>query len=297
MSLADISGLVSGITAAAVSMGDGWWSWFSQVFWPAVWQETQVLVSAPASTPEMLWITIPLAVTLLLMTFYFGMYRKEEMGWNTAVGNSIVLMFVAIDLLRLIYTLTDPPAVLNYAAHFWQTLVVLIILLEAILMIFFNFFHILPKRLAYFFSAPLPVNLQAYIVAAIVYTGRDPTWSTFWAGVLMFLALFICMHLLQWSERKMLEHMHETEVDEAKALQQEAEMLEEKAKGAEPHEAEELLQTAQNKKAESKKLVAEAVAAEQVEFGEVRPRIKAKAQVVEREKPVRAAKKPAKRKR
>jgi len=61
------------------------------------------LVTAPYHHTELLWITIPLIIVVLLMEFYFGRYEKEELGWNTAVGNALVLLFVAMDLYRYVY--------------------------------------------------------------------------------------------------------------------------------------------------------------------------------------------------
>ncbi|MBD3354899.1 hypothetical protein GF361_02850, partial [Candidatus Woesearchaeota archaeon] len=53
------------------------------------------LVTAPYHHSELLWITIPLVAALILMDIYFGRYKKEELGWNTAVGNTLALAFVA----------------------------------------------------------------------------------------------------------------------------------------------------------------------------------------------------------
>ena len=46
------------------------------------------LLLAPANNIDMIWMVIPLLVSTFLMTIYFGKYRKEELGWNTAFGKN-----------------------------------------------------------------------------------------------------------------------------------------------------------------------------------------------------------------
>lgn len=58
------------------------------------------IVQAPATHSDMIWIIAPIVIAFLLMSFYFGRYKKEELGWNTAFGNSMVLIFATVDLLR-----------------------------------------------------------------------------------------------------------------------------------------------------------------------------------------------------
>ena len=62
------------------------------------------LFLAPVHHPSMIWIVVPLLMALLLMTIYFAKYRDEELGWNTALGNSLVLIFVSVALLLSIKT-------------------------------------------------------------------------------------------------------------------------------------------------------------------------------------------------
>ncbi|MBR9703466.1 hypothetical protein GOV10_05475, partial [Candidatus Woesearchaeota archaeon] len=46
---------------------------------PTLWERLTTIVAAPARYPEMVWILMPLLITLLLMTFYFGRYKREEL--------------------------------------------------------------------------------------------------------------------------------------------------------------------------------------------------------------------------
>ncbi|MBI4344213.1 MAG: hypothetical protein HY555_01355, partial [Euryarchaeota archaeon] len=63
-----------------------------------VLERVLALLGAPIANPEMIWFVVPLAAITLIMTLYFGLHPKEELGWNTAVGNTVALLFVSIDL-------------------------------------------------------------------------------------------------------------------------------------------------------------------------------------------------------
>ncbi len=167
-------------------------AWFQKVI-----DEFITLLKAPVIAPEMWWIITPLIVITLLMTFYFGKYVREKLGWNTALGNSIVLFFVGIDLLREIYNYTVPGHFLNFAINPLKTTVILAVMFEGILLTYTAFEHALPPKVMFFIASPLPVNLQAYVLTAIIYLRMKPTLYTLAAAVLLFIVLFFILRMLQ----------------------------------------------------------------------------------------------------
>ena len=97
------------------------------------------LLDTPAHHPEMLWIVIPLLLIIVLMTVYFAKYRDEELGWNTALGNSFILIFVSIDLFRTIFSDGRSIGAMVLAS---------ILLIESVVLLFVNFTHFLPKKIS-----------------------------------------------------------------------------------------------------------------------------------------------------
>jgi hypothetical protein len=147
------------------------------------------IVEAPIHVPKMLWMLLPLLATLVLMEFYFGRYKDEELGWNTAFGNALVLMFVAIDLFRNLYepsgqtllqfvtTVTDIKAIIPI----W-------IAAMALILMFIDFFHFIPKKIAYILSSPIYINLIGLLGIIIVYTNLIPLdWTTVFACAVLFI--------------------------------------------------------------------------------------------------------------
>jgi len=184
-------------------------SYFKDELTPNVIARLLELLTAPIQNPDMIWMVTPLIVTVLLMTFYFGKYGKEDIGWNTAVGNSLVLLFVSVDLLRQIYNglgnSVVGASIMNYEMYPIKTALSLVILFIALILLFLNFLHAIPKRISFFLSSPLPINLTAYIAMAIVYTNVVFDGTTVIAGLVLFFILLGIIQLLKLTERLVLE--------------------------------------------------------------------------------------------
>ena len=168
-----------------------------EAFVDRITAETILLIKAPILVPEMWWIVIPLIVITLLMTFYFGRYIREQLGWNTAMANSVVLFFVGIDLLRTVFNYSDPPSWIQFTWHPIKTIVIAAIMIEGLLLSYTAFAHKIPKKVLFFVASPLPVNLQAYVLTAVIYLQIVPTWYTLYAAIVLFVILYIILRGLQ----------------------------------------------------------------------------------------------------
>lgn len=178
----------------------------------AVLQRFVELVMAPLSNQEMLWSAIPLAIATLFMTLYFGRNKREELGWNTAFGNTMVFLFVAIGLIREMYRQGG-----SLASLFDNTLYFMLTVGLAgasVLLMSITYFHLLPKRLAFFvFSAP-PINVSVYVVMAIVYANVVPDYLTVLAAMFFILVIVVAAKLIQFLIRLVgLGYEEEEKVD------------------------------------------------------------------------------------
>lgn len=147
------------------------------------------IVEAPVHAPDMLWMLLPLIATLLLMEFYFGRYKDEELGWNTAFGNALVLMFVAIDLFRHLYE-PSGQTILHFitTASDIKILIPVWIIVMALTLMLIDFFHFVPKKIAYIISSPIYINLIGLLGIIVVYSTFVPLdWTTVLACVVLFI--------------------------------------------------------------------------------------------------------------
>jgi len=167
-------------------------------FWGDLFARFMEIVLAPYNHNDMLWIITPMLITIVMMELYFGRYRKEELGWNSAVANSMVLIFVSVDVLRRMYG--DDGFISFITQELFasidmpvKTVIALSLMLYGVLLLFFNFFHIFPKKFAFFISSSLPVNFIAYMVIVIIYSDL-PILET--DGYLTLIASFVFLSIL-----------------------------------------------------------------------------------------------------
>jgi len=185
-------------------------AYFKSIFLPEMFGRIWDLISAPAKVPEMIWIVVPLIVSLLVMTIYFGRYKTEALGWNTAVGNTLVLVFVSIDLLRHIYNnphIENPLMIGGFGIPI-KTLVAILVMLQGFTLLYANFLHWLPEKIAFFITSALPVNLTAYVAITIVYSDIPFNWMTLVAALVLFLILFGFFQLIKITEWKLWGDTH-----------------------------------------------------------------------------------------
>ena len=166
-----------------------------------LWQRILEILSSPFNFKEMLFILIPLLVVLLVIELYFGKYRYEKLGWNTAVGNSLVLFFVGMNLLNFLYT-ND----LLFQAHS-RTALAFVVVIESIFLMLINFFHIFPKEASFNISSALVINYIGAASIIMVYAAIPFDYFTFAAFIVIFSIMFLLLKFLQSFETPVVPKM------------------------------------------------------------------------------------------
>lgn len=144
---------------------------------------------------EILWAVLPLAIATIIIVFYLGIYQ-EELGWNSYLSNSLVLMFVSLNLFRYLYFLNGEKLanVIDSPVKFALTAFIFVI---GWILVKYNFSHVLPERIARHLSSPLAINLIAYAVILFVYSDIGEGWIVFLSLFLMILLMFAFLTLLR----------------------------------------------------------------------------------------------------
>ena len=155
------------------------------------------LLQAPFSHPDMIWMTLPLLVSTLFLQIYFGRYKQEKIGWNTALSNSLVLFFVGVDAIRYLVS-SHGLSFLSESALFLKFAVVILVILYGLLLTLLDFFHKIPPKVAFIFSSPATVNILSYLNLAIVYTDIPIDGVTIIAGSLIFSLFFVACGVIRW---------------------------------------------------------------------------------------------------
>jgi len=159
------------------------------------------ILYSPLSNLEMLWLLIPLIANLIFLEFYFSRYQREELGWNTAYSNALVLIFIAVMLAKHLYETGT-----LYTDQLKFTIIAIVIL-TGITLTLIDFFHWLPERIAFKISAKVPINYIAFIAIILVYTNIPLNWLTFWAFVTILIALLIIIGVIHFITPKVRENL------------------------------------------------------------------------------------------
>lgn len=165
-----------------------------------LFQRFAELLGGPFVNPSMLWIALPLIVTLIVMELYFGRYREERLGWNTALTNTLVLIFVSLNLFQRVFT--------TYEGGFFKVIistgffVALVVFILGILLFLTDFFHWISKKIAFVISAHLPVNITAYTAVVIVYNQLPLDLMTILAWLLLIVLLGVIFFFVKLTEPK-----------------------------------------------------------------------------------------------
>lgn len=157
------------------------------------------IIASPIRYPAMLWEVLPLLLTTTIIVLYFGRYKREQLGWNSAVTNSLVLIYVGTNLMYYLY-LTDSLFIQNQ-----YTLVAISIASVGITLSFLNYHHYLPKRISFGIASVLPVNFLAFLSIVFVHGHLPLDLSSLISSIMLFLILFLIVKTIQIYETEAID--------------------------------------------------------------------------------------------
>ena len=156
--------------------------------------------------PEVLWIIIPLIFATVIILAYFERYKEERAGWNTYLSNSLVLLFVSIALLRYIYTINGI-GFFNFIESFHKTIATAILLLVGLILLKFNFSHVLPERFEIYISSVLTLNIATYAIVLFVNSKFPPSLNELFALLIIVISFSIILNLAKLPLNKLFEYI------------------------------------------------------------------------------------------
>jgi len=197
----------NGGEVVTVSVG----GYFSEQVYPIFMK----ILTSPFKVPEMLWIAIPLIVVLLFMQIYFGRWRNEKLGWASAFGNWITLLFVGVNLFKEMmvkYALlpAGPPTVVYILPAIplgerfipltvlYKFMLVFVLLAMSILFMVVLFMHAIPKRASFLISSPISVYTFAFIMIALVYSDIPLVTSTLIAALMVYILVILLFKMIKF---------------------------------------------------------------------------------------------------
>lgn len=136
------------------------------------------LVLAGFREPSLLWQIAPILLLWIILVFYFGTHKHEQLGWNTSLANGISLFWVIVSGMQRIFS--------EGGAHFTWTkfIIFLVITVYALIVVYISFEHRLPAKWTYGLASHHLIYYLSFL--SILYA-----YDMIYLNIPMFIAIII----------------------------------------------------------------------------------------------------------
>ena len=155
---------------------------------------------------EVLWLLIPLIIATIVILMYFERYKHERLNWGSYLSNSLVLLFVSVALLRYIYSINGA-GMFNFVEYLGKTITASILLLLGLILLKFNFEHILPERFAKYLNSTITINIVAYAVILFIHSKFSASWNDLFALLIITITFSIILNLARLPLSKIFKYI------------------------------------------------------------------------------------------
>jgi len=109
------------------------------------------IFSAPFRDSSIWWVLTPIILFWLVLEVYFGMYKGEKLGWNTALGNGLNLFWVVVISLKALFTKNLELFSID------KLMAVIVIAVYSGFIISVSFTHKLKENIFFLFASPTTI--------------------------------------------------------------------------------------------------------------------------------------------
>ncbi|MFH1590976.1 MAG: hypothetical protein ABIC95_03530 [archaeon] len=151
-------------------------------FWLEMWEAFKHILAAPFKDLSVFWLLAPILILWIIMEVYFDMHKREELGWNTALGNGISMFWIGVSVMRHIFEN-------QMTAFTWPRFSALVIILSYGLFItIISFKHTFKAKVVFLLASPSAIYYLSTIAILWGYGSLTLSWM-----VLLDLFLLFCI--------------------------------------------------------------------------------------------------------
>lgn len=185
-----------GITGMTIGgYANSFWDFIKTSAWPRMTE----IVTSPIHYPKVLWMIIPLLITILFMQMYFGRWKTEKLGWNSALGNVIALLFITVNLISEMVKIYDPVELATPGPAMYKAIIITAIILQIFIMMALIFFHVLSSRIGFFLGSQTTTYVVAFVAIVLVFSDIPIDKATFGAFILLYILVQIFFAVFRWA--------------------------------------------------------------------------------------------------
>lgn len=153
--------------------------------WENVLSGFKEIFLAPTRDLSILWLLIPIFLFWFTLEIYFGRYKEEKLGWNSALGYGLSMFWIVIISFRTLFANNFELFSID------KLLFVIFIALYSCFIIFVSFTHRMKAKIFFLFTSPTLVYFLFGIALLLV---NDLLNVTFW--VIVDLVIFYIIILI-----------------------------------------------------------------------------------------------------
>ncbi len=152
------------------------------------------IFAAPFRDFSIWWLLTPVILFWLVLEFYFGMYKGEKLGWNTALGNGLNLFWIVVISLKAVFTKGLDLFSID------KLIVLLFIAVYSAFIISVSFTHKLKEKLFFLLASP---TIIYYLSAIAILWIHGLINISFWV-IIDLIMLYIIILIVEIILRKLM---------------------------------------------------------------------------------------------
>jgi len=116
--------------------------------WTNVLNGFKEIFSAPLRDLSILWLLVPIISFWLVMEIYFGRYKEEKLGWNSALGYGLSMFWIVVISFKTMFENSFELFSID------KLLFVIFVAIYSGFIIFISFTHRLKEKIFFLFTSP-----------------------------------------------------------------------------------------------------------------------------------------------
>jgi preprotein translocase subunit SecG len=158
------------------------------------------IFAAPFKSLDALWILVPLFILWITLEIYFARFKKEKLGWNTALANGITLGWLTLQGMKALFEAKPGNFLFRFIANF-------VIILYALMIIYGSFTHKISSKWDFLLASPTPVYFLGVFSVMWGFGTLEITGYVLLDLLILFIVIIILLAIL----RKMVKPAKEEE--------------------------------------------------------------------------------------
>ena len=152
------------------------------------------IFSSPFRDFSILWLLIPIIIFWLVMEVYFGRYKEEKLGWNSALGYGLSMFWIVVISFKTIFENNFELFSID------KLLFVIFVAVYSVIIIFISFTHRMKAKIFFLFTSP---TLVYYLFAIALLLVNDLLNISLWV-IIDLVILYIIILIFELILKKLI---------------------------------------------------------------------------------------------